>query len=70
MHYKMITTISLITICHQSSHNIINCTPYAVHHMPVIYLFYNWKFVSLLEPLPYFTHLPTPSLRQPLVCSL
>ena len=68
MHYKKITTKSLITICHQSSHNMINCIPYAVHHMPMIYWFYNWTFVSLLEPFALFH--PSPLSFPPAATSL
>ena len=37
----MLTTISLVTVCHHTSYdNIIDIFPYAVLFIPVAYLFY------------------------------
>ena len=33
-------------------YDITDYIPYAVHYIPEIYLFYNWKFVSLKFPSP------------------
>ena len=46
IHYEMIT--SLVTICPPKSYyNIIDHISYAVHYIPMAYLFYNWKFLPL-----------------------
>ena len=43
----MLTTVSVVTICHhKSSYGIIDYIPRAVL-TPMTYLFYNWKFVLL-----------------------
>ena len=50
--------------------NIVDDIPFAVHYLPMIELFYNWKFVPL-NPLQYVTHSSTFLLSgNPLVCSL
>ena len=54
MHYEMMTTISLVTICpHRKYYNAIDHIPYAVYYIPVAYLIYNWRFVPL-SPLHLF----------------
>ena len=57
----MITTISLVTICHHTKLlQYIDFIPYPVYYLPVTYLFYNWKIVPL-NPLHLF-HLSPPFL--------
>ena len=48
MYYEMITTESLVTICHHTKFlKIIHHISYAVYHIPMAYLFYYWRFVPL-----------------------
>ena len=51
MHYKMITTISLVTICHQTKIlHYYDYVPHTVHFIPMTHLFCNWKDVPLNLP--------------------
>ena len=52
----------------QSYYNIIDYVPYGVHYIPVIYLFYNWKFVPL--NLPHLFHSFPPPLSPLTITSL
>ena len=38
IHCKTITKINIVTICHQSYHNIIDYIPNAIHFISVTYL--------------------------------
>ena len=44
----MISMISLVTILSmQNYYNIIDHIPYAIQYIPMVYLSYNWRFISL-----------------------
>ena len=40
--------------------SVVTCDHYAVHYVPGLFLFYDWKFVSF-DSLNCFTHAPTSS---------
>ena len=66
----MITTISLVKICHHTKIIIIDCIPHTIYFIPVTHLVYNWEFVPLNLP-HLFLSSPHPSpLWQPPACSL
>lgn len=56
---------------HENCYSITDCIPYVIHYIPVIYLFYSWKFnlsfnlLDLFCPISYLT----PFWERP-VCSL
>ena len=51
IHYKMITTISLVTICHQTKIlHYYDYVPHTVHFIPMTHLFCNWKDVPFNLP--------------------
>ena len=60
LDFKLITTISLITICHIQRYYIItDYIPYTVHFISMAHLFCNWKFVPQ-SPSPISLLLPPP----------
>ena len=60
IHYKMITMISLVTICHHASYyNIINYIIYAIYYIPMLTCFVTGGLYLLIS-LTYFTHSPSP----------
>ena len=69
-NYEMIISISLSSVTIENYYNIIDYISYAVHYIPVTYLFYNWKFqrFKLLKLFSPFSH--PPPLWQPQVCFL
>ena len=71
VHYKMITTISLVTVCIiKIYYSIIDYFPLVVHSISVTYLFYNWKFVSLRASLVAQMLKRLPAMREIWVWSL
>ena len=55
----MVTTVSLVTICHHTNCSIIGCCPYSVHYILMTYFIAG--SLSLLLFLTYVTH-PLPLL--------
>lgn len=50
--------------------NIIDRIPYAVHYIPMAYLYCNWRFLPLSLLHLFHTHTQSPSLWQSFICSL
>ena len=50
MYYKMVITVSSVTLCYYTKLLQYYYLPYNEHCIPVTYLFHNWKIV-LLNPL-------------------
>ena len=63
LHYKMITIVSLVSICPiQSIYSIIDPTPLAVYFTLIIHLLQNWRFVPQLHLFHPPNPLPSDSL--------
>ena len=46
IHYGMITTVNLVTICpHTKLLQYYDHIPYAAYYIPVAYLLYTWRFI-------------------------
>jgi len=64
IHFKMLTTVSLVTVCHHAKILcIIASISHPVHFIPATQLFCKWKFVLLHLPHPFLSSpCPPPSL--------
>ena len=64
IHFKMLTTVSLVTVCHHAKILcIIDSISHPVHFIPATQLFCKWKFVLLHLPHPFLSSpCPPPSL--------
>ena len=59
---ETVIRVSLATICHHSYGSIIDCIPYAVHYIPLVYSFHKCKFPMLCITSLWFIYFVNASL--------